>query len=403
MFKTVKKMSSVLSTMSVLTLNGFPFEDIQMSELEKRDRKYYIDYSIDGQPVFFQVNHVTLTGPTLCANETQCYLDVCIKDKFSQVKEFFQEMDNFNKVSCFTNSEEWLGKHISMQDIDTVYRSAMTQQVLRVKIEKGALCTFDYKKNKIAFEGLEQGHVLDIIVELAGLKIMKNAFSANLILRQIRKHPETMPKIKAIPSEYLFLDKRHGDESLDSQTDIGTPIFSNNNINNKITENNDNNEDHKNEKNEEEEDDNDDEDEATQTEKYVKNVETLKSLMAEYISSSSVASSSVAASAASNKPKKARKKVGSEDTTTNTNNNNNMAVTPTILGSLLGETVVSSSAVGAAASTTASASATAAKKPATPRKRAAPATKKAAATATNATTEPNAAITALTAQLYKNI
>lgn len=396
-------MSSVISTMSVLTLDGFPFEDIQMSELEKRDRKYYIDYSIDGQPVFFQVNHVTLTGPTLCANETQCYLDVCIKDKFShQVKDFFKEMDNFNKVSCFTNSEEWLGKHISMQDIDTVYRSAMTQQVLRVKIEKGALCTFDYKKNKIAFEGLEQGHVLDIIVELAGLKIMKNAFSANLILRQIRKHPETMPKIKAIPSEYLFLDKRHGgggDESLDSQTDIGTPMFSTS-INEK--KNNDI-EDHEN-KNENNnyggggggaDGHGHEDDEDTQTEKYVKNVETLKSLMAEYISSSSVASSSVAASAASNKPKKARKKGGSEDTTTNTNNNN-MAVTPTILGSLLGETVVSATATATAP--------TATKKPATPRKRAAPAAKKAAAAAAAGTpTEPDAAITALTAQLYKNI
>jgi hypothetical protein len=397
MFKTVKKMSSVISTMSVLTLDGFPFEDIQMSELEKRDRKYYIDYSIDGQPVFFQVNHVTLTGPTLCANETQCYLDVCIKDKFShQVKDFFQEMDNFNKVSCFTNSEEWLGKHISMQDIDTVYRSAMTQQVLRVKIEKGALCTFDYKKNKIAFEGLEQGHVLDIIVELAGLKIMKNAFSANLILRQIRKHPETMPKIKAIPSEYLFLDKRHGgggDESLDSQTDIGTPMFStsiNEKKNNDIEDHENKNENNNHGGGADGHGHEDDED--TQTEKYVKNVETLKSLMAEYISSSSVASSSVAASAASNKPKKARKKGGSEDTT-NTNNNN-MAVTPTILGSLLGETVVSATATAP----------TATKKPATPRKRAAPAAKKAAAAAAAGTpTEPDAAITALTAQLYKNI
>jgi len=212
---------------------------------------------------------------------------------------------------------------------------------------------------------------------------MKNAFSANLILRQIRKHPETMPKIKAIPSEYLFLDKRHGDESLDSQTDIGTPIFSSSKLDENENENDKKEEteadDMKNKKKGEDED----EDEATQTEKYVKNVETLKNLMTDYLSGSSVATS---VKSVASKPKKApRKKGGSEDTTTTTtnNNNNNMTVTPTILGSLLGETVVSSSA---AAPT---------KKPSTPRKRAAPAAaKKAAATAT----DTNAAITALTAK-----
>ena len=221
-------MSTVVTNTTVFTNREFPFKEISLSEsLEKRNRKYYIDYHIQEQPIFFQINKVVLASEPIFIDDEQGYIDVEIKDRLVEIQKYFDELDNFNQVSCFEHSEEWLGKNLSMPEIEGVYKSSFKNNQLRLKIENENIRIFDLKKNKLNLEkDIKIGNVLDIIIEISGLKVMKNAFATHLVLRQIRKHPEPVPlRKKKIPSEYLFIDDysklaKKDDHSIDSQTDV---------------------------------------------------------------------------------------------------------------------------------------------------------------------------------------
>jgi hypothetical protein len=224
-------MSTVVSNTSVFTNREFPFKKITLSDsLEKRNRKYYVDYTIDEQPIFFQINKVVLSSEPIFVDDEQGYVDIEVKERLSEISKFFEELDNFNQISCFKNCEEWLGKNISMAELEGVYKTSYKNNLLRLKVERENISIFDYKKNKLSLDkDIKVGNVFDIIVEISGLKVMKNSFATHLILRQIRKHPDPVPlKPKNIPSEYLFLDdyskqkdiKGHEERSLDSQTDV---------------------------------------------------------------------------------------------------------------------------------------------------------------------------------------
>jgi len=220
-------MSSVASSTSVFTNREFPFKSVSLSDtLEKRNRKYYIDYHINNQPIFFQINKVVLSTEPIFIDDDQGYIDVEIKDRLPEIKKYFGELDNFNQVSCFERCEEWLGKKLNMEEIEGVYKTSFHTNQLRLKIEKENIRIFDFKKNKLDLDrDIKVGNVLDIIIEISGLKVMKNAFATHLVLRQIRKHPDPV-RAKVIPKEYLFLDdysKRNmikEEGSIDSQTDV---------------------------------------------------------------------------------------------------------------------------------------------------------------------------------------
>jgi hypothetical protein len=221
-------MSTIVTNTTVFTNREFPFKDISLSEsLEKRNRKYYIDYQINDQPIFFQINKVVLSSEPIFIDDDQGYIDVEIKDRLVEIQKYFDELDNFNQVSCFKHSEEWLGKNLSMTEIEGVYKSSFKNNQLRLKIEKDNIRIFDLKRNNLNLEkDIKLGNVLDIIIEISGLKVMKNAFATHIVLRQIRKHPEPVPvKHKIIPSEYLFIDDyskkaQKDDHSIDDQTDV---------------------------------------------------------------------------------------------------------------------------------------------------------------------------------------
>ena len=221
-------MSTVVTNTTVFTNREFPFKEISLSEsLEKRNRKYYVDYHIQDQPIFFQINKVLLASEPIFIDDEQGYIDVEIKDRLVEIQKYFDELDNFNQVSCFEHSEEWLGKNLSMSEIEGVYKSSFKNNQLRLKIENDNIRIFDLKRNKLSLDkDIKIGNVLDIIIEISGLKVMKNAFATHLVLRQIRKHPEPVPiRQKKIPSEYLFIDDyskmvQKDDCSIDEQTDV---------------------------------------------------------------------------------------------------------------------------------------------------------------------------------------
>ena len=222
-------MSSIVSNTSVFTNRSFPFEKIELSQLEKRNRKYYIDFSVENTPIFLQINKVKLLSEPIFIDDEQGYIDIEIQDRISELSKFFEELDNYNQLICYKHSEEWLGKTLELVDIEKVYKSSYKDKVLRLKIEKETIKMYDMKKNKLNIDSdLKIGDTLDVIMEISGLKLMKSAFTTHIILRQIRKHPEPIPKKKSIPNEYLFLDEysnrtkvnMNDDNSLDDQTDI---------------------------------------------------------------------------------------------------------------------------------------------------------------------------------------
>jgi hypothetical protein len=223
-------MSTVITTTSVYTNRTFPFDKIELSQLEKRNRKYYIDYTIDDTPIFLQINRVRLLSEPIFIDDEQGYIDIEVHDRVNEISNYFKELDNYNQLICYKNCEEWLGKNLEMTEIEDVYKTSYKDNVLRLKIEKETVKMYDMSKKKLSIESdLKQGDILDVIMEISGLKLMKSAFSTHIILRQIRKHPQPVPKKKpVVPTDYLFLDEysqRHkgvirDDNSVDDQTDI---------------------------------------------------------------------------------------------------------------------------------------------------------------------------------------
>ena len=70
-------MSTVVSNTSVFTNREFPFKKIKLSDsLEKRNRKFYIDYTIEDQPIFFQINKVVLSSEPIFVDDEQGYIDI---------------------------------------------------------------------------------------------------------------------------------------------------------------------------------------------------------------------------------------------------------------------------------------------------------------------------------------
>ncbi len=234
-------MSTIVSNTSVFTNRSFPFDKIELSQLEKRNRKYYIDYTVEGIPIFLQINKVKLLSEPIFIDDEQGYVDIEIQDRIQELSKFFEELDNYNQLVCYKHSEEWLGKTLEMNEVEKVYKNSYKDKVLRLKIEKETIKMYDMKKNKLNIESdLKIGDTLDVIMEISGLKLMKSAFSTYIILRQIRKHPEPLPKKKSIPNEYLFLDEYSNktkinirdDNSLDDQTDVDLLV---NKKSNKVT------------------------------------------------------------------------------------------------------------------------------------------------------------------------
>ena len=236
-------MSTVITNTSVFTNRSFPFDKIHLSPLEKRNRKYYIDYSVEETPIFLQINKVKLLSEPIFIDDEQGYVDIEIQDRIEELGTFFRELDNFNQLICFKHSEDWLGKSLDMDNIEKVYKSSYKDKVIRLKIERETIKMYDMKKNKLNIDSdLKIGDCLDVIMEISGLKLMKSAFSTYIILRQIRKHPEPVSKKKNIPNEYLFLDEYsnrnkasiHDDNSLDDQTDIDVLVNKNSNKSRKV-------------------------------------------------------------------------------------------------------------------------------------------------------------------------
>lgn len=221
-------MSTIVTTTSVFTNRSFPFDKIELSDIEKKNRKYYIDFSVDSSPIFLQINKVQLDTEPIFLDDEQGYVDVRITEKTDEIRTYFNELDNFNQIQCFKNSEKWLSKSLELKEIEKVYKSSYSfDNKIRLKIEKDTLRVYDMKKNKLNFEkDIKINDFMDVILEVCGLKIMKNAFSPHIILRQIRKHPEITRVKRNLPNEYLFLDDgsrttlRKDDESLDTQTDV---------------------------------------------------------------------------------------------------------------------------------------------------------------------------------------
>ncbi len=222
-------MSTIVTNTSVFTNRSLPFDKIDISQLEKRNRKYYIDYTIENLPIFLQINKVKLISEPIFIDDEQGYIDIQIQDRLSELAKFFQELDDYNQLICYKHSEEWLGKSLELSEVEKVYKSSFKENVLRLKIEKESISMYDMKKNKLSIDSdLKIGDTLDVIMELSGLKLMKSAFSTYIVLRQIRKHPEPIIKKKSVPNEYLFLDEYSNrqktniqdDNSLDDQTDV---------------------------------------------------------------------------------------------------------------------------------------------------------------------------------------
>lgn len=124
---------------------------------------------------------------------------------FKTDSKLFSETDEQIISQAKTSKQEWFGKELSDDWIQSAYQESVTDGVLdaSLAVQRGEITcqAFDTQKNQIQLQDIQDGATCDSILELAGLCFLKKSFSPVWRVLQIRVRT---PKPKA--PEYLFSD-----------------------------------------------------------------------------------------------------------------------------------------------------------------------------------------------------
>jgi hypothetical protein len=124
---------------------------------------------------------------------------------FSTDAKLFSEIDEQIVNQAKASKQEWFGKDLSDEWIQSAYQESVTEGVLdaSLAVQRGEVTCLDYdtQKNAVALQDIQEGTTCDAILELAGLCFLKKSFSPVWRVLQLRVRT-AKPKV----AEYLFAD-----------------------------------------------------------------------------------------------------------------------------------------------------------------------------------------------------
>jgi hypothetical protein len=138
-------------------------------------------------------------------NENRSYLDVTIDQETPCFYNFIQNFDDFNIQTAFKKSEEWFSNQFEIEVIDDFYTPQLRlskktrKPMIRFKIptSKGKILTnvYNEKKELINIEKLKENNEIILLLELNGMRFLKQQFLCEWTVHQIKKYEITKTEI----------------------------------------------------------------------------------------------------------------------------------------------------------------------------------------------------------------
>jgi len=136
---------------------------------------------------------------------------------FKTDSDIFAKIDEQVLTQAKQSKQEWFGKELSDETIQSAYQESVTDGVLGASLVtvKGQVGTmaFDTRKNPVELKDIQAETTCDCVIELSGLWFLKKSFGP--IWRVVQVRVRAAPKAPEIPKEYLFSDEPEEPEAED--------------------------------------------------------------------------------------------------------------------------------------------------------------------------------------------
>jgi hypothetical protein len=124
---------------------------------------------------------------------------------FKTDSKLFSDIDEQIINQAKTSKQEWFGKELSDDWIQSAYQESVTDGVLdaALAVQRGeVVCqAYDVQKNQVVLQDIAEGATCDAVLELSGLCFLKKSFSPVWRVLQLR-----VRGAKPKTPEYLFSD-----------------------------------------------------------------------------------------------------------------------------------------------------------------------------------------------------
>lgn len=162
---------------------------------------------------FVQLNKVTVASVSEGGEVTLTLNTPANRKKITAI-------DTCNTQAAEENSKSWFGKVLSAAVIQSAYTvSAPDDAVSAERIPPTRVFNSDLES--VDFTELQEGKLVNCIVEFAGLWFAKKAFGPLYNLVQVKMHAD--PVVSEYPEEYAFAEEEEGDDEPEAEPEAQQP------------------------------------------------------------------------------------------------------------------------------------------------------------------------------------
>ena len=171
-------------------------------------------------PFYIQLPRIKCSNLSLQHPDSRNYMEFELQQDNLDLYEFISELDDHNINLAYRNSTVWFQQNLPMDTIDDFYRSVIKPKrgskppnfKVRVPTQKGTILTHNYNSERqmVDLRSVHPGDELSIIVQIVGLRFLKQQFLCELHLIQSKHYPVST----SIPKNYLFLDSDNTSQKL---------------------------------------------------------------------------------------------------------------------------------------------------------------------------------------------
>ena len=205
--------------MSTYSYKDIICEDLTFTNPERLGNCYICNLYNDDELVYVQTPLLEVSNINLQEDDEDNYIEVTCENK--QFIDFLLEMDENCIQSTFNNSEEWFKKDIPYEAIEKMYKekiiesndeetSYQTRFKLPILNNKVQCNIYNKDREIIDIEELKSKSVI-MILHFKGLKILKDSFSLDCYINQIK---EIDTKKYNILNNYAIIEDEE-DETID--------------------------------------------------------------------------------------------------------------------------------------------------------------------------------------------
>ena len=178
------------------------------------DGRYYLKVTdADGGRVMVQLNKIRLLTTFTESDDVTLELNSAASAKIS-------EIDTQNIIAAKANCQEWFGKSLADQTLETAYSKStqdLTMNTTKAKVGSQVVTkTFSHDRTVVDTNQLVIGTECDVILEFSGIWFMKKTFGPIWRVAQVRL---LAPPKKLYPDDYLFQDTEESPESAETDDD----------------------------------------------------------------------------------------------------------------------------------------------------------------------------------------